>query len=329
VTAIAATMQAFFTERLIAQRRASPHTITAYRDTWRLLLGFAAQRTRTQPCRLDIADLDAPMISAFLDHLEHQRGNTIRSRNARLAAIHSLFSFAALRHPEHAADIARVLALPPKRSDQTIVTFLTSTETEALLAVPDRATRTGRRDHAWILLAIQTGLRASELTALTRHDVHLGAGAYVACHGKGRKDRITPLAPGTVTTLQAWLAEHGGTPDDPLFTTIRGGPMSRDALQQRLTLYATAAGKTCPTLASKNVTPHVLRHSAAMALLHAGVDITVIALWLGHESVTTTQIYLQADMALKQQALDRTTPPASVPGRYRPSDQLLAFLEAL
>jgi site-specific recombinase XerD len=329
VTAIAATMQAFFTERLIAQRRASPHTITAYRDTLRLLLGFAAQRTRTPPCRLDIADLDAPMISAFLDHLEHQRGNTIRSRNARLAAIHSLFSFAALRHPEHAADIARVLAIPPKRSDQTIVTFLTSTETEALLAAPDRATRTGRRDHAWILLAIQTGLRASELTALTRRDVHLGAGAYVACHGKGRKDRITPLAPGTVTTLRAWLAEHAGTPDDPLFTTIRGGPMSRDALQQRLTLYATAAGRTCPTLTSKNITPHVLRHSAAMALLHAGTDITVIALWLGHESVTTTQIYLQADMALKQQALDRTTPPASNPGRYKPPDQLLAFLEAL
>jgi site-specific recombinase XerD len=269
------------------------------------------------------------MISAFLDHLEHQRGNTIRSRNARLAAIHSLFSFAALRHPEHAADIARVLAIPPKRSDQTIVTFLTSTETEALLAAPDRATRTGRRDHAWILLAIQTGLRASELTALTRRDVHLGAGAYVACHGKGRKDRITPLAPGTVTTLRAWLAEHGGTPDDPLFTTIRGGPMSRDALQQRLTLYATAARRTCPTLTSKNITPHVLRHSAAMALLHAGTDITVIALWLGHESVTTTQIYLQADMALKQQALDRTTPPASNPGRYKPPDQLLAFLEAL
>ena len=329
MTAIAATMQAFFTERLIAQRRASPHTITAYRDTLRLLLGFAAQRTRTPPCRLDIADLDAPMISAFLDHLEHQRGNSIRSRNARLAAIHSLFSFAALRHPEHAADIARVLAIAPKRGDQTIVTFLTSTETEALLAVPDRANRTGRRDHAWILLAIQTGLRASELTALTRRDVHLGTGAYVACHGKGRKNRITPLAPGTVITLRAWLAERAGTPDDPLFTTIRGGPMSRDALQQRLTLYATAARQTCPTLTSKNVTPHVLRHSAAMALLHSGVDITVIALWLGHESVTTTQIYLQADMALKQQALDRTTPPASIPGRYKPPDQLLAFLEAL
>jgi integrase/recombinase XerD len=329
VTAIAATMQAFFTGRLIAQRRASPHTIAAYRDTLRLLLGFAAQRTGTPPCRLDIADLDAPVISAFLDHLERERGNTIRSRNARLAAIHSLFGFAALRHPEHAADIARVLAIPPKRADQTIVTFLTAAETEALLAAPDRATRTGRRDHAWMLLAVQTGLRASELTALTCRDVHLGTGAYIACHGKGRKDRITPLGPGTITTLHAWLTENPGAPGDPLFTTIRGGPMSRDALQQRLTLHATAAGKTLPTLTSKNVTPHVLRHSAAMALLHAGVDITVIALWPGHESVTTTQIYLQADMALKQQALDRTTPPASVPGRYKPSDQLLAFLEAL
>ena len=329
MTAIAATVQAFFTDRLAAQRRASPHTIASYRDTLRLLLGFAATRTGTSPCRLDIADLDAPVISAFLDHLERQRGNAIRSRNARLAAIHSLFGFAALRHPEHAADIARVLAIPPKRADQTIVTFLTNPEAKALLAAPDRATRTGRRDHAWILLAVQTGLRASELTALTCRDIHLGPGAYVACHGKGRKDRITPLAPGTVTTLRAWLAERSGRPGDPLFPTIRGGPMSRDALQQRLTVYATAAGRTCPALTSKSVTPHVLRHSAAMALLHAGVDITVIALWLGHESVTTTQIYLQADMALKQQALDRTTPPGTTPGRYNPPDQLLAFLEAL
>jgi len=329
VTAISATVQAFFTERLTRQRRASPHTIAAYRDTLRLLLGFAAQRAGTSPCRLDIADLDAPMISAFLDHIERERANSIRSRNARLAAIHSLFGFAALRHPEHAADIARVLAIPPKRADQTIVTFLTDAETDALLAAPTQGTRPGRRDHAWILLAIQTGLRASELTGLTCKDVHLGTGAYVACHGKGRKDRITPLAPATVTTLRAWLAERAGTPDDPLFTTIRGGPMSRDALQQRLTLYATAAGQSCPTLTSKNVTPHVLRHTAAMRLLHAGVDITVIALWLGHESVTTTQIYLHADMSLKQKALDRTTPPASVPGRYKPSDQLLAFLETL
>jgi site-specific recombinase XerD len=329
VTAIAATLQAFFTDRLIGQRRASPHTITAYRDTLRLLAVFAATRTGTSPCRLDIADLDAPMISAFLDYAERERGNSIRTRNARLAAIHSLFTYAALRHPEHAADIARVLAIPPKRADQTIVTFLTAPEADALLSAPDRATRTGRRDHAWILLAIQTGLRASELTALTCGDVHLGTGAYVACHGKGRKDRITPLAPATVTALRAWLAERGGTPDSPLFVTSRGGPMSRDALQQRLSLYTATAARPCPSLASKNVTPHILRHSAAMALLHAGVDITVIALWLGHESVTTTQIYLQADMTLKQQALDRTTPPASAQGRYRPPDQLLAFLEAL
>jgi site-specific recombinase XerD len=324
VTAVAGTVQAFFTERLIGQRRASPHTVAAYRDAIRLLLNFSAQRTGAVPCRLDFTDLDAPVVSAFLDHIEHERGNTIRSRNTRLAAIHSLFSFAALRHPEHAADIERVLAIPPKRADQTIITFLTAAETEALLAAPDRSTRTGRRDHAWMLLAVQTGLRASELTAPTCRDVHLGGGAYVACHGKGRKDRITPLSPGTVATLRAWLAEHAGTPDNPLFTTIRGGPMSRDALQQRLTLHTTAAGNCCPSLASKNVTPHVLRHSAAMALLHAGNDI-----WLGHESVTTTQIYLQADMALKQQALDRTTPPAAQPGRYQPPDQLLAFLEAL
>jgi integrase/recombinase XerD len=329
MTAIAATMQAFFTERLIGQRRASTHTIAAYRDTLRLLLGFTAARTGTPPCRLDIAWLDAPLIAAFLDHIEHKRGNSIRTRNARLAAIHSLFGFAALRHPEHAADIARVLAIPAKRGDQTIVTFLTDDEASALLAAPDRATRTGRRDHAWILLAIQTGLRASEITSLTCKDVHLGTAPYVACHGKGRKDRITPLTPGTVTTLRAWLAERAGRPDDPLFDTIRGGPMSHDALQQRLTLHAAAAGQSCPGLTSKNVTPHVLRHSAAMALLRAGVDITVIALWLGHESVTTTQIYLQADMALKQRALDRTTPPASTPGRYKPGDQLLAFLEAL
>jgi integrase/recombinase XerD len=260
VTAIAATVQAFFTERLTSQRRASPHTIAAYRDTVRLLLCFAAARTATSPCQLDFSDLDAPVVSAFLDHLERDRGNSIRSRNARLTAIHSLFGYAALRHPEHAADIERVLAIPPKRADQTIVTFLTSAETKALLAAPDRSTRTGRRDHAWMLLAVQTGLRASELTALTRQDVHLGAGAYVACHGKGRKDRITPLAPGTVTTLRAWLTEHGERPGDPLFTTIRGGPMSRDALQQRLSLYATAARTSCPTLTSKNVTPHVLRH---------------------------------------------------------------------
>ena len=329
MTAAAATVQAFFTERLARQRRASPHTIAAYRDTLRLLLSFAAERAATPPCRIGFADLTAPVITAFLDHCEQQRGNSIRTRNARLAAVHSLFGYAALRHPEHAADIERVLAIPPKRASQTIVTYLTDDEAGALLAAPDRSTRTGCRDHAWILLAVQTGLRASELTGLTCDDVHLGHGAYVACRGKGRKDRITPLTPGTVTTLRAWLAERGGEPNGPLFITSRGGPLSHDALQQRLAVHAAKAVSTCPTLAAKKITPHVLRHTAAMRLLHAGTDITVIALWLGHESVTTTQIYLQADMALKQQALDRTTPLATPPGRYRPSDQLLAFLEAL
>jgi integrase/recombinase XerD len=329
VTAAAATVQAFFTERLARQRRASPHTIAAYRDTLRLLLSFAAERAATPPCRIGFADLTAPIITAFLDHCEQDRGNSIRTRNARLAAVHSLFRYAALRHPEHAADIERVLAIPPKRASQTIVTYLTDDEAGALLAAPDRSTRTGRRDHAWILLAIQTGLRASERTGLTCGDVHLGHGAYIACHGKGRKDRITPLTPGTITTLRAWLTEHSGAPGDPLFTTSRGGPMSHDALQQRLAVYAAKAARACPTLAAKKITPHVLRHTAAMRLLHAGTDITVIALWLGHASVTTTQIYLQADMALKQQALDRTTPLATPPGRYHPPDELLAFLEAL
>jgi site-specific recombinase XerD len=329
MTAITATVQAFFTERLIQQRQASPHTIAAYRDTLRLLLVFATQRTGTPSCRLGFTELDGPMIATFLDHLEHERGNSVRTRNARLAAIHSLFSFAALRHPEHANDIGRVLAIPAKRHDQTIITFLTDPEIDALLAAPDRSTRTGRRDHALLLLATQTGLRASELTSLTRGDVHLGVGAHVSCHGKGRKDRITPLTAGTVAVLRVWLTEHPGPPENPLFPTNRAGSMSTDALQQRLTRHTATAALTCPSLAEKNITPHVLRHTAAMRLLHAGVDTTVIALWLGHEQLATTQIYLHADLALKEQALARTTPPNTTPGRYQTTDTLLTFLDNL
>jgi integrase/recombinase XerD len=329
MTALAPTLQAFFTDRLIRQRQASPHTITAYRNTLRLLIVFTAHRTGKDPCRLDVADLDAPLIAAFLDHLEHDRANSTRTRNARLAAIHSLFRFAALRHPEHAADIERVLAIPSKRADRALVTYLTEPELDALLAGPDRGTWTGRRDHALILLAAQTGLRASELTSLTCADVHLGVGAHVSCHGKGRKDRITPLTAGTIAVLRVWTAERAGSPTDPLFPTRRGQPLSLDAFERRVAHHAQQAVRTCPTLTSKKITPHVLRHSAAMRLLHAGVDTTVIALWLGHESVQTTQIYLNADLTLKQQALNRTTPPTSTPGRYQPPDQLLAFLEAL
>jgi site-specific recombinase XerD len=329
VTALAPTLQAFFTDRLARQRDASPHTIAAYRDTWRLLLAFASAKTAKQPSSLEITDLDAPLIGGFLDHLEHGRGNTPRTRNARLAAIHSLFRYAALRHPEHAEVIARVLAIPPKRYDKALVTWLTEPELTALLAAPDRSTWTGRRDHALILLAAQTGLRISELTGLTTGDVHLGTGAHISCHGKGRKDRITPLTTGTLTVLRTWLAERGGQPAQPLFPNRTGGRLSRDAIEHRLAKHTTAAAARCPSLNAKTITAHTLRHTAAMRLLHAGTDTTVIALWLGHEQTETTQIYLHADLTLKEQALARTKPPHAKPGRYRPPDKLLAFLEAL
>ena len=244
MTALAPTLQAFFTDRLIRQRQASPHTITAYRNTWRLLIVFTAQRLSKAPSRLDVADLDAPLIAAFLDHLEHDRGNSARTRNACLAAIHSLFQFAVLRHPEHANDIDRVLAIPSKRADRALVTYLTEPELDALLTSPDRGTPTGRRDRALILLAAQTGLRASELTSLTCADVHFGAGAHVSCRGKGRKDRITPLTAGTVAVLRVWTAERAGNPTDPLFPTRRGQPLSLDALERRVAHHAQHAART-------------------------------------------------------------------------------------
>ena len=329
MSALAPTLQAFFTDRLIRERCASPHTVAAYRDTLKLLLAFAAKRLRRQPSQLDIGELDAPLIAAFLDHLEHERGNTVRTRNARLAAIHSLFRYAALNHPEHLQDIDRVLAIPPKRSDRAPVTFLDEREIDALVAAPDRTSWTGRRDHAMLLTAIQTGLRASELTCLNCGDIHLAAGPHLSCKGKGRKQRITPLTQVTIAVLRVWLTERGGDPDDPLFPTSRGRRLSRDGLERRLTKHVAAAAASCPSLHEKPVTPHTLRHTAAMQLLQAGVDTTVIALWLGHERIDTTQIYLHADLALKERALARTRPPNAKPGRYRPPDTLLAFLEAL
>ena len=329
MSALAPTLQAFFTDHLIAQRQASPHTICAYRDTMRMLLGYAQQHTGRSPSKLDIGDIDAPLVGAFLDHLEHGRGNSARSRNARLAAIHSLFRFAALRHPEHAALIARVLAIPAKRFDRALVTYLTEPEIDALLAAPDRSTWLGRRDHTLILLAAQTGLRASELTSLTVGDIHLGTGAHVSTLGKGRKQRITPLTTTTVAVLRVWLAERGGPPADPLLPTSRGAHLTRAAIARRLAKHHAAAAIACPSLREKKLTPHVLRHTAAMRLLHAGVDTTVIALWLGHEAVQTTQIYLHADLKLKEQALSRTTSPNTKPGRDQPPDILLTFLEGL
>ena len=330
MSALAPTLQAFFTDRLIRQRQASPNTISAYRDAFKLLLAFASEQAGKPPSGLDVADLDAKMIAAFLDHLEHDRGNSISTRNARLAAIRSLFRFAALRHPEHAAVIERVLAIPPKRFERALIDYLTDEEIDALLAAPDPTTWTGRRDHAWLTLAIQTGLRLSELLGLRCGDVHLSTGAHVACHGKGRKDRITPMTASTVAALKSWLTERDGHSDQPLFPSRRGTPLSRDAIERRLAIYTSrAAASGCHTLRDKNVTAHVLRHTAAMRLLHAGIDTSVIALWLGHENVETTQIYLHADLALKERAIARTTPPNSTPGRYRPSDTVLAYLDAL
>jgi site-specific recombinase XerD len=329
MTLIAATLQTFFTDRLTAQRQASPRTIAAYRDTLRLLLGFAHRQTGTTPVQLDWDDLDATMISAFLNHLERDRHNSIRTRNVRLTAIRSLFSYAALRHPEHAQLIARVLAIPPKRFDKRIVTFLTAAEVDALIAAPDQARWEGRRDRALMLLAVQTGLRVSELTGLNCRDVTLGAGGNVACVGKGRKQRAVPLSSPVEALLQRWLSERAGCPADPLFPTRTGRRLSRDAVALRVSTHAAAAAKRCPSLLGKRVHPHVLRHSCAMSLLQAGVDNSVIVLWLGHAGVRSTDAYVHADMSIKEKALALTTPAAARPGRYHPPDKILAFLDSL
>jgi len=329
VSTLGPTLQAFFTDRLVRQRQASPHTIAAYRDTFRLLLGFAEARTGKAPCKLDMEDLDAPLVMAFLEHLEVQRENSARTRNARLAAVRSLFRYAAVHHPEAAAVIQRVLAIPQKRYDKTVLSFLTRAEVDALLAAPDRSTWEGRRDRALLLVAIQAGLRVSELVQLTCGDLNLGVGAHITCFGKGRKHRVTPLTRQTVAVLRTWLQERAGGPGDPLFPTRTGNRLSRDAVERRVAKHAATASGRCPSLTGKHLSPHVLRHTSAMQLLHAGVDTSVIALWLGHEDVRSTQMYLHADLATKEQALARTAPADVKPGRYRPSDRLLSFLEAL
>lgn len=326
---LAPVLQGFFTDRLARQKKASPNTVAAYRDTCKLLLSFAQEQAGKPPSRLSLADLDATLVGAFLQHLEERRGNGSATRNARLAAIHSLFRYAAPRAPEHAATISQVLAIPPRRRERAIVSYLTPEETDALLAAPGRTTWHGRRDHALLLLAVQTGLRASELTGLTRQDAHLGAGPHVRCHGKSRKDRATPLTSQVARTLRNWLAETGPGPDGPLFPARAGSRLSRDAVERLVAKHAATAEAGCPSVKEKNVTPHTLRHTAAMSLLKSGVDTSVIALWLGHEDAETTQVYLHADMTIKEQALARVQPPNTSPGRYRPPDTLLAFLDNL
>lgn len=327
---LAPTLQAFFTERLINQSHASPRTVTSYRDTLKMLLSYAQERTGKPANRLDFKHLDSVLIEAFLMHLAHDRHNSARTSNARLAAIHSFFRFAALHHPEHAELIQRVLAIPTKRFGSTIVNYLNDAETSALLKAPDTSEWIGRRDHALMLLAVQTGLRVSEITGLTRADIHLGEGAYLRCRGKGRKERATPLTKQTARVLRSWLSEQPGPDTAPLFPARHTGTaLSSDAVQWLLAKYARTAREQCPTLRAKTVSPHVLRHSCAMNLLHAGVDISVISLWLGHSDIRATQIYLQADMDLKEKALARTNPSTTPTGRYHPPDALLAFLDAL
>ena len=329
MSALAPTLQAFFTTRLGHQRDASPHTIDSYRHAFRLLLTYAKAQTGKDPSDLDLADLDANLVSGFLDHLEHERGNGAGSRNTRLAAIHSFFRFASYRHPEHAASIQQVLAIPQKRTEKNPRSFLTEAEMDALLAAPDRSTWIGRRDHVLLAVALRTGLRLSELTGLRRQDVHLGTGAHLKCPGKGRKRRDTPLDKPTVKLLHAWMHEQDGNPQDPLFPSRRGARLSPDAVQRLIAKHVAAAQDKYPSLAAKRITTHTLRHSCAMELLTNGLDVAVLALWLGHEKLESVNAYLHADLSLKERALARRPPLNAKPGRYRPNDTLLAFLEAL
>ena len=329
MTALAPLLEAFFLDRLLKQQQASPNTIASYRDTFRLLLTFAKKHLLKVPSALLLSDIDAPFVGSFLDHLEEKRKNSPRSRNNRLAAIHSFFRFVAFMEPAHSALIQRVLAIPLKRFDRNLVCFLTRTEADALIEAPDRNSWNGARDHALLLTMSQTGLRVSELINLKCEDISFESIAHLRCRGKGRKQRPVPLSSKTVAVLRNWLKQREESPAEPLFPSCRGGALSRDAVELLVKKHAATARKKCSTLINKNVSPHVLRHTAAVRLLEAGNDRSIIALWLGHESVDTTQIYLDADLAIKARALEKTAPPNTKPGRFQPPDKLLAFLERL
>jgi site-specific recombinase XerD len=329
ITSFSTLLQSFFTDRLINQRQVSIHTIASYRDTFRLLLAFAQEQFNKSPSQLELDDLNAPFIGAFLDHIQSDRHNGSRTRNLRLTAIRSFFKYVAFQEPSRSAHIQRVLAIPTKRQDRPLIDFLIYPEIQALLAAPDRTTWTGRRDQALLMLAIQTGLRLSELIGLRRRDIVLTSGTYVRCYGKGRKERCTPLTKQSVAVMKTWLEERGGSDDDVVFPNARGTQISPDGVQYLLAKHVAKARETCPSLKEKRVSPHVLRHTAAMELLQAGVDHSVIALWLGHESSETTSIYLQANLALKEKILEKTRPLNVKAGRYRPTDKLLQFLKAL
>ena len=322
-------LQGFFTRRLMQQRQASPHTIASYRDSFRLLLQFAQKRIGVAPQKLTFEQIDAPLIAAFLEEMQTTRGISAGSRNLRLTAIRSFFRYASFEMPTHAAQIQRVLAIPNKRCTRTQIGFLTRDEVDALLRAPDLSSRPGRRDHALMLLAVQTGLRLSEITGLCRRNVCLATGAHVRVVGKGRRERSTPLTKATAGVLRAWLREIKTSDDAIVFPSARGTRLSADGVQYLLAKHVAQASQTCTSLGKKHVTAHVLRHTTAMELLQAGVERSVIALWLGHESIETTQIYLDANLQMKQAALDKVEPQPGRVGRFRPDDQLLAFLNAL
>ena len=324
-------LQAFFAEHLLAHKRASPQTIACYRDTFRLLLRFMRERTGIEPAALPLAALDADAVLAFLDHLERGRGCTVRSRNNRLAAIRSFFRLVALRVPDSLGQVTRVMAIPVKRCDKRLVSYLTRDEVKALLAAPDRTTWSGRRDHALLLTLYNSGARVSELIALRRAQVRLDpAGPCLELHGKGRKERVVPLWAETARVLRAWLRELGDQASSgAVFPSARGQALSRDGIDHLLRRAVATAAAACPSLGAKRVSPHVLRHSTAMHLFQAGVDMAVIALWLGHESLETTHVYVEADLATKERALDKLAPMPGTPARFRPDDKLLAFLAAL
>jgi integrase/recombinase XerD len=327
--AVGPLVQLFFVEHLISHKRASPQTVSAYRDVFRLLFRFLHETVGTEPSALRLADLDAATILAFLDHLEKQRRNTPQSRNARLAAIRSFFRYVALREPESLAVVTRVLAIPQKRTERRIVGYLTRAEMEAILAAPDRFAPTGRRDHALLMTLYNSGARVSEITNLRRSRVSFGATTSLQLHGKGRKERAIPLWPRTSRVLRAWFDALGGPLDGFAFPNARGAPLTRHGVTWILVQMVERARVTCPSLVDKRVSPHVLRHTTAMHLLQSGVDATVIALWLGHESTETTHRYIEADLAMKERAIGKLAPLGAGARRFKADDALMTFLSTL
>jgi integrase/recombinase XerD len=322
-------VQAFFTDHLCQHKRVSPQTLASCRDSFRLLLTFVKETVGIEPSALCVADLDTPTLLAFLDHLEHQRGNSIRSRNIRLSALRTFFRFVALRDPESIEIVTRVLAIPTKREDKKLVGYLTRPEIDALIAAPDRSSWIGRRDHALLLTLYNSGARVSEITSLKREHVSFGATTFLELHGKGRKKRTIPLWTQTRDVLQKWFRELGAEKSQMAFPNARGRPLARHSVNYLIHKAVEGAAPDCPSLLTRPITPHLIRHTTATHLLQAGIDIATIALWLGHESVETTHVYLEADLATKEQALQKLAPVEEQEVRFTADDPLLAFLTSL